>query len=1255
MIQHRPWARPSALLLALAGCLAHASAVGSSVDAAQAELLRNAQMWASKGRMDLARQNIDKLLAIDPDAPEGLAALGDIALRENNAAQARRILERLRAHHPQHSATADLATLVRVYGPDQEKLARMRLMARAGRKAEAAEVARELFPDGPPTVGGLGLEYYQIVGSNPRTGTQASAELARLYRQTGDPNYRLAQIELQMARGAPAPGIARELESLAEAPGVNLQSLRDLWHRVLERLDSPAALVPRLQAYVRRYPDDAAATERLAAARQAVARQEQLARDPIHQARIAARKALDGAELEQAEQALQTILAQHPHDAEGLGGLGLVRLRQQRHAQAQELFEQAYHASPQKKWQDLQATARFNGLLQQADAAAQGNRLDEAADLAAQALALRPNHDDALVTLAGIKVRQDDLPRAQALYEQALQATPAHQGALRGLASILTRTGRTGEALALLERAEREHPGQVRQFAGARADILSSQAEARLAAQQPGVALRLLESALQLTPEDPWLRHRLARVYLQLDQRREALDVMDEGIAAAPGDTDMRYARALIRSATNDDAGALADLEHISPELRSDSMRALLRSATVHSASARALAMPSGAQADALLAQAERQAGDDADLLFAVANTWFKRGQPAQGVAVFDRLAQRVSPLPPAVRLEHAALLGRAQDDPRLSALLPGLLATPGWTPAQDARLLTLQADHLERLTEAALAAGDAGQARRLAQSPLHKGSVPPGPQAYARARLLAAAGAYPAATDYLREALQTQGDSPDVRMALGNALARQGLGAPAREQALWLTDHLPEDDTSQQLALLRLWQRIPAMDEARALAQRLLRRAPDDTDVLLHAARLERADSRYTQAVAYFQQALGQPAAQENRAKIEQELHAIEARRQAWVEFGHERLQKSSTSGISTLRGWERPAVAWMPRGYDGHYFLHVDQIHLDAGPLPSARSDAITYGQVGAWPESTYPAAPGAPKDSGANIGFGYRGDGIEWDVGATGVGFPVTNLVGGIAQSGSRDRYSYKLELSRRPLTGSLLAYAGARDPITGQVWGGVVATGVSGRISTDLGPYSASLSGSYALLQGRNVRDNTRLQLRGAVDRDVLRTPHSTVNVGAALALWSYARDLSEFSWGHGGYYSPRRYASLSLPVEWSGRKGALTWLLRGAVSVSHSSSQASDYYPTSPALQAQAQALGRAPLYAGGQSSGFGRSLRGAVEYQATRQWALGAQLDLDRSAYYAPTTLLLYARILLDPVRAPLQDRPRPVQPYSSF
>ena len=1239
------------LALALAGGLGATAALAQT---AQSELLRNAQMWASRQRLDLARQNIDKLLALEPDSPRGLAVLGDISLRQNQPDEARRILGLLRERHPRHEATADLATLLRVHGPDQEKLARMRLLARAGRKPEAAEVARELFPDGPPAIGGLGLEYYQIVGGDARTAPQAAEALARLYQRTGDAGYRLAQLELRLGQGTPTPALAREFEALADEPAVDPHRLRDLWRRTLDGMGASAGAEPRLHAYLRRYPDDKAVAELLAAHRQAAARAERWARDPVRLAQVAAGKALDAGDLERADKELRTALALRPRDADSLGNLGLVRLRQGRHQDAQELFARAQGLSGVGKWRDLLAASQFWGLLKQADDAAGQGRLGEAEGFAAQALARQPRHAEALATLAGIRMKQGDLGAAQGLYEQALQADPAHRGALRGLAAALVQAGRPDEALARLDEAQRHIPGQAPQLAGIRADILRAQADAQLAAGRPGPALRLLEAAVPLTPGDAWLRHRLARVYLQLGQAREALEVMDEGIAASAEDAGMRHARALIRSATDDEAGALADLEHISPEQRSGSMRDLMQGAAVRGAVAGAAAP--GADAARLLERAERLAGDDPDLLRAVANAWFRRGQGAQGVAVFDRLAGRAAALPPDARLEHAALLGRAGDDARLAALLPGLLAAPGWTPAQAERLLAVQTDHLVRRTEAAMAAGERAEAQRLAQSPpLAHDALPAGGLAYARGRLLIAAEDWAGATRPLAQALSTQGESADVRFALGDALARQGLHAQAREQAQWLARHVPADDAGQQLALLRLWQRVPAMDEARALAQRLLERFPQDTGVLLHAARLERAEDRHAQALAYFRQALGTEAESQARGRIEQDILGIEARRQAWVEFGMERLQKNSTSGISTLRGWEIPAVAWMPSGYDGHHFLHVDQVRLDAGALPASAPDAAAYGQVAAWSESAYPAAPGHPRGNGANVGFGYRGRGIEWDLGATGIGLPVTNVVGGISRGEWSEDFSYRVELSRRPLTGSLLSYAGVRDPITGQAWGGVVATGVSGRVSRPLGGYGTSLSGSYALLQGRNVRDNTRVQLRAAIDRDVLRTAHGTVNVGAALAWWRHARDLSEFSWGHGGYYSPRRYLSLSLPVEWSGRKGAFTWLLRGSVSVSRSSSRASDYYPGNPALQAQAAALGHSPVYAGGGSSGFGRSLRGAVEYQATPNWALGAQVSLDRSAYYAPTTLLLYMRFLLDPVRARPEDRPRPVQPYSSF
>jgi hypothetical protein len=81
------------------------------------------------------------------------------------------------------------------------------------------------------------------------------------------------------------------------------------------------------------------------------------------------------------------------------------------------------------------------------------------------------------------------------------------------------------------------------------------------------------------------------------------------------------------------------------------------------------------------------------------------------------------------------------------------------------------------------------------------------------------------------------------------------------------------------------------------------------------------------------------------------------------------------------------------------------------------------------------------------------------------------------------------------------------------------------------------------------------------------------------------------------------------------------------------------------------LQAQAGN----PVYRGSSSTGFGFSLRGALEHQMTRNLALGAWLELDRSEDYSPTNLLLYARYFFDPVRVPLENRPRPVQAYSSF
>lgn len=1302
----RQWL-PSLTLLAAACLPAGHGVLASAPPAIEAELLSGARMWASKNRPDMARQLVDKLLAMDPYSPEGLGALGDLALREKKTDEARRILETLRTRHPGHKVTKELETLVRVYGPDREKLSQMRLMARAGRKAEAADVARELFPDGPPELGGLALEYLQIMGSGTKGGGESVRQLGKLYQDTGESRYRLAQLEMRMYGGENPTAVVREIEALAKQPDVNAQQLQDLWRRAVDRLPNTSANLPRVRTFLQRYPADQAMVDRLAAMQQAAERAERAARDPANIARNAARIALDQGHTELAEDQLQTVLALRPTDGDSLGNLGLIRLRQGQHAQAQELFGQAFALTRQGKWKELQATARFWGFLRQADAALEKNELAMAADLAGRALAMQPQSAEALTTLASIRDLQGDRTQAETLYQDALKAEASNSSAYKGLAGLYARTGRSGEALALLAKASASDPAMGEKLVGAQADILAAQADEHMQAQRLSAAMRTLESAIVLTPDDAWLRHRLARLYLRLNLPREALSVMDDGIArATPASvatsdrSAMHYARALIRSAVDNDQGALSDLAQIPATEQTDSMRALAQRSTVKALVAQGSASRNPEEAQALLEKAEQAAGNDAELLYAVANTWFRRLQPARGVAVFDRLAARSPGLPLDAQLEHAQLLNRAQDDAGLAARLPSLLQSPGWSEEQEARLVALYAAHRERLIERQRLAGNLSEAVRLARQPLQLPATPTTAQqrAQTQARLLMAAGEYADAAQLLAPLAKVSPENIEIRMGLADALSRLGDTRGAAEQALWLQDHLPATDAGQQLALLRVWQRIGRMDEARTLSARLLQAFPQDSDVLLHAARLERANRNYAQAIVFFRSALmlethGTTSAPASIAptglptdlpadaepflalkqsyelsslpvdmavvtKIQGEINAIEARRQVWVEAGHQGLRKSATEGVSSLRGWERPMVAWMPRGYDGHYFLHVDRVKLGAGELPADGSDVLDFGQVAAQPPGS-PLAYRRQRGTGTNLGFGFVGDNVQWDIGTTGVGFPVTNVVGGIARTGDLGRYSYKLEGFRRPITGSLLSYAGAHDPITGQVWGGVVATGASGRLSTDFGPYSSSVSLNLAALTGKNVETNTRAQLRVAVDRDVWQSNTSVVNMGVVLSAWHYGKDLSEYSFGHGGYYSPRTYASVALPIGWSGRRGAFTWLARGAISVSRSSSGESDYFPQNALLQSLARARlaesGSVPVYSGGSGSGFGRSFRGVLEYQVTPNLALGAQLELDRSAYYAPTNLMVYGRYRFDPVLAPLENRPRPVQPYSSF
>ena len=384
--------------------------------------------------------------------------------------------------------------------------------------------------------------------------------------------------------------------------------------------------------------------------------------------------------------------------------------------------------------------------------------------------------------------------------------------------------------------------------------------------------------------------------------------------------------------------------------------------------------------------------------------------------------------------------------------------------------------------------------------------------------------------------------------------------------------------------------------------------------------------------------------------SRAEEEIASIEARRDPRIEVGFELRDRSANEGTSSYHGQEIPMAAWWPFGYDGHSFVQVDYVNIDAGDIPNNK-DAYNFGKFAA--KQLIPVNPVSQKADGASLAAGYVGDDLRWDVGIVGIGFPVTNFVGGIRKSFELGKIDYAIELSRRPQTGSLLSYAGARDAATGEVWGGVTNTAINGRVSKTSDQVYAFASAEYGVLQGKNVLNNDRLALRAGVDKDFLHQPDMRLNFGLILSYWQFKENPSNYTFGHGGYYSPQNYTAISLPVEWAGRKNKLTYLMRGSVSLSRSQEKDMNYYPTDSALQNSSDPDFR--VYKGGSGGGFGYALRLTTEYQATAYLAVGGRVDIERSNYYEPNTFLVYLRYSLQPHQALDLNSPKVVRPISQY
>ncbi|KHN51507.1 cellulose synthase complex outer membrane protein BcsC [Pectobacterium fontis] len=545
------------------------------------------------------------------------------------------------------------------------------------------------------------------------------------------------------------------------------------------------------------------------------------------------------------------------------------------------------------------------------------------------------------------------------------------------------------------------------------------------------------------------------------------------------------------------------------------------------------------------------------------------------------------------------------------------------------------------------------------------------------------ARGEYATALTEYQRIRTREPQNPDAQLGEIEAFIAQGQQEDARQRLNQLST--PAVDTlNAQRRVANAWQAVGDPQKSAALFRQLkidVEKAPadqttiDQTTALIYrdAARVEQQQSQPEQAKQDYQQAMiasgitpTLPHSDDDytrltrnnvsddwlKRSIRAEAADLYRQQDITVTLDHDYGSSSGTGGISDLSANNTMLQVEMPL-YDGRAFFRTDTVQMNAGSFSTDGNGAYqeTFGTC-----ATQDCFSGKSQNAtGTSVATGWKNERWSADIGTTPLGFDVVDVVGGASYSGDWRQIGWTATASRRPISSSLLAFSGTKDPGTGITWGGVRATGVSLGLSYDRGEAHGVWSDFSAhQITGKNVADNNRIRAMAGYYYKLINEDNRRVTVGLNSMWWRYQKDLSGYSLGQGGYYSPQQYVSLGVPVNYRQRTENWSWELGGSLSWSRSSTNDQRRYPL-VGLLGNTALSDRDTIEAGSSSSGFGYTARAIVERRLSSHWTLGVGIDIQQAEDYTPSHGLIYVRYSASGWQGDLDSPPQPLTPYADF
>ncbi|MEK0168392.1 cellulose biosynthesis protein BcsC [Pseudescherichia vulneris] len=376
--------------------------------------------------------------------------------------------------------------------------------------------------------------------------------------------------------------------------------------------------------------------------------------------------------------------------------------------------------------------------------------------------------------------------------------------------------------------------------------------------------------------------------------------------------------------------------------------------------------------------------------------------------------------------------------------------------------------------------------------------------------------------------------------------------------------------------------------------------------------------------------------------------LSAGSASGDAWRRYGTNPLNNAISNITSSIDNTENSADPTAANfsdllDYNGENLSPMTDAGLAnlASLYDTGRLKALSVSNFKSSLDNRISSSTESQKASGVELAMALSGEQYRVDIGTTPLGQDLSTLVGGVQWSPKLTDYlTLMFKGERRAVTDSLLSYVGMKDAYSGKTWGRVTKNGGSVQLGYDDGDAGFYVNGGGYSYLGENVASNTSMNASAGVYLRPYHDDFRALQTGLNVSWMDFSKNLSYYTYGQGGYFSPQNYVSVSLPVDFSQKIDNWKLNVGGSVGYQSYSQDSSDYFPTNGEAQDLLKDLydlgyARDYRYGGSSESGVGYTVRAGVDYNVNKEMTIGGKVGYDTFGNYNESTAGLYFRYML--------------------